>query len=696
MSVNDFDYLASCLSLLAKRRSRLYSENALKDGLPLQDGQLNIVSFKRAAIRAGFKSEVVRRGPESLSTSLFPLIIICKDKSAFILESFEDGLYTIYDVKDSCERQLNVSELTELSSGFAILVQDLQESEARTEKENWFFATLYKYRSMYAWALVASVFINLFALNSSIFIMTVYDRVLPNNAESTLWMLSAVVIGAFVFDFIFKTVRSATLDRITQRVEVILSSKIHEKLMRVNMTHKPPSAGHFASVVKDFESIRDFMTSMTLTALIDLPFALCILFFIYLIAGKLTLVLVACALVLLVVNVLAQPLQKMLVGKSMDEGSRRQGRLVEVVNNLDIIRMMNAQSIFQYKWEQDTGVLSETSRKSKFASSVTLSISSIIQNMVSIFVVIGGFYLIRDENMTMGQLVAVVILGGRALGPLVTGINLLVRYQYVRKAYKNVDNFMRLPEERDPDSSLLSRPDINGEVVLEKVGFSYPNQIFRALDNISFKINKGEKVGIIGNVSSGKSTLLRLILGLYTSTEGKILVDGTDCRQVDSADLRESMSCISQEAKLFDGSVRDNLFYANPHLSHEELDEVVKISGLDKLLNSQPMGLDLPVGEGGSHLSGGQRQLVAIAQAVAKNPPIILMDEPTSSLDTGAEAEFLTKMKEFTKDKTLILSTHKMRELQLVDRIIVLDKGLMIADGPRDKVLEVLQNKGKK
>ena len=440
------------------------------------------------------------------------------------------------------------------------LLRDLQDGESKTEKQNWFFATLLRYKTMYMWALVASVFINLFALNSSIFIMTVYDRVLPNNAESTLWMLSVVVIGAFVFDFIFKTVRSATLDRITQRVEVILSSKIHEKLMRVNMTHKPPSAGHFASVVKDFESIRDFMTSMTLTALIDLPFALCILFVIYLIAGKLTFVLLACALVLLVVNVLAQPLQKLLIGKSMEEGARRQGRLVEVVNNLDIIRMLNAQSLFQYKWEQDTGVLSETSRKSKFASSVTLSISSIIQNMVSIFVVIGGFYLIRDENMTMGQLVAVVILGGRALGPLVTGINLLVRYQYVRRAYKNVDHFMRLPEERDPDSSLLSRPEINGEITFEKVGFSYPNQIFRALDNVSFTINKGEKVALIGNVSSGKSTLLRLVLSLYAPTEGKILLDGTDSRQIDSADLRKSISCISQEAKLFDGTIREKPF----------------------------------------------------------------------------------------------------------------------------------------
>jgi ATP-binding cassette subfamily C protein LapB len=298
--------------------------------------------------------------------------------------------------------------------------------------------------------------------------------------------------------------------------------------------------------------------------------------------------------------------------------------------------------------------------------------------------------------MTMGQLVAVVILGGRALGPLVMGINLLVRYQYVRQAYKNVHNFMTLPEEREPDSSLVSRPTIEGEIKFEKIGFSYPNQIFRALDNVNIHIKKGEKVAIIGNVSSGKSTLLRLALGLYNPTEGKILMDNTDARQIDPADLRDSVSCISQEAKLFDGTVRDNLFFANPNLTQEELDEVLKISGLDKLVNSQPLGLDLHVGEGGGQLSGGQRQLVAIAQAVAKNPPIILMDEPTSSLDTGAEAEFIAKMKEFVKDKTLLLSTHKARELQLVDRIVVLEKGMLIADGPRDKVLEILNKKGTK
>ena len=696
MSAENFDSLAKCLSILAKRKSRLYSEKALKDGLPLADGKLNIATFKRAAFKAGFRSEVVRRGPEALSESLFPVVLMQKDQRAVILEKQENETWTVTDPETELSHELSVTELKESYTGFAILIQDLQEGESRTEKESWFFSTLWRFKKLYIWALVASVFVNLFALNSSIFIMTVYDRVLPNNAEATLWMLSAVVGGAFVFDLIFRIIRSATLDRVSQRAEVILSAKIHEKLMKVSMTHKPPSAGHFASVVRDFESIRDFMTSMTLTAVIDLPFALCILFVIYLIAGKLTLVLVACAVLLLIVNLLAQPLQKKLVGKSMQESARRQGRLVEVVNNLENVRMMNAQSLFQYKWEQDTGVLSETSRRSKLGSSTTMTISSMLQNMVSIFVVIGGFYLIRDDGMTMGQLVAVVILGGRALGPLVMGINLLVRYQYVRQAYKNVHNFMTLPEEREPDSSLVSRPTIEGEIKFEKIGFSYPNQIFRALDNVNIHIKKGEKVAIIGNVSSGKSTLLRLALGLYNPTEGKILMDNTDARQIDPADLRDSVSCISQEAKLFDGTVRDNLFFANPNLTQEELDEVLKISGLDKLVNSQPLGLDLHVGEGGGQLSGGQRQLVAIAQAVAKNPPIILMDEPTSSLDTGAEAEFIAKMKEFVKDKTLLLSTHKARELQLVDRIVVLEKGMLIADGPRDKVLEILNKKGTK
>jgi ATP-binding cassette subfamily C protein LapB len=384
------------------------------------------------------------------------------------------------------------------------------------------------------------------------------------------------------------------------------------------------------------------------------------------------------------------PLRRV-VEKTYRESTQKHALLVETIDGLETIKATAAEGRVQRAWERFSGLTAESSGKARFISGFATTFAQVSIQLSVVAVVVFGVHLIADGEITMGALVAATILTGRALAPLSSIANMLTRLQQSRVALRSLDSIMKAPVERPADKSFLHRPRLHGQVELKKVDFSYPGHETKALDGMSFSIKPGEHVGILGRIGSGKSTVARLLLGLYEPTDGAVLMDGTDIRQIDPADLRRNIGYVSQDNYLFFGSVRDNISYGAPHVDDQAILRAAHVSGVADFLRSHPLGFDLQVGERGMGLSGGQRQAIVIARAMLLDPPIILLDEPTSCMDNSTEAVFKNRLSQVLPGKTLLLVTHRSSLLSLVDRLIIVDGGKIVADGPKDEVLTALK-----
>ncbi len=446
-----------------------------------------------------------------------------------------------------------------------------------------------------------------------------------------------------------------------------------------------------ANNLREFESLREFFTSGTLIALVDLPFILLFVAVIWLIAGPIAYVpLIAVPLVILVGAMLQFPLRRV-VEKTQREASQKHAILVETIDGLETIKATAAEGRVQRAWERFVGLTAASAGKARFLSGLATTFAQVTIQMSIVFVVVAGVYQIADGNLTMGALVAATILTGRALAPLGAVAGMLTRLQQSRVALKSLDDIMKRPIERPADKTFLNRPRLSGQIEFKDVKFSYPGQDIAALDGLSFKINPGERVGILGRIGSGKSTVARLSMGLYDPAEGSVLMDGIDIRQIDPADLRRNIAYVSQDNYLFYGSVRDNISFGSPHVDDETIIRAANIAGVTEFLRTHPHGFDLQVGERGMALSGGQRQAVVIARALLLDPPIVVFDEPTSHMDISSEAILKKRFERFLAGKTVVLITHRASLLSLIDRLIILDKGKVVADGPKDQVLASLK-----
>ena len=443
-----------------------------------------------------------------------------------------------------------------------------------------------------------------------------------------------------------------------------------------------------------FDSVREFFTSATITVLVDLPFTILFLFFVYQLGGPIAFILVGLIMVTSLVGFLIQIKLKHLVKKSVKTGQTRHGVLVEMINALETIKAGRADARFRARYGTVMNEDALYAQKARFLSSLAVNVSTFFQQSASVIIVLAGMYLVQSGDLTMGGLIASVILGGRAIAPIGQIANLITKYHQSGSALKALNEIMSGQVERPPDRDFLHRPDLSGKLVFEKVSFAYPGTDVPVLDEVSFTIEPGERVGIIGRVGSGKSTIARLMLKLYEADNGIILADNTDYRQIDPADLRKNIAYISQDAQLFQGSVRDNIVAFSPQASEESILNYAKESGVDAFVSRHPMGYDAPVGELGANLSGGQKQAIAFARAMITDPNIMICDEPTSAMDTQTENAFCTHIMQKTKGKTYILITHKQALLTTVDRLILLNNGKVLMDGPRDEVIAAL-NTGK-
>ncbi|WP_446808271.1 type I secretion system permease/ATPase [Methylomonas sp. 2BW1-5-20] len=671
---------------------------ALVAGLPLVDNKLTPALFVRAAERAGLTSRLLRRPLEKVSNLVLPAVLLLEDGNACVLIAKSDESYTvILPETDSGEKTVSPQELQAIYSGTAFFVQLRHRFDGRTSEsavpkvKHWFWDVLFKSWPIYAEVLAASLLINLFALASPLFFMNVYDRVVPNHALETLWVLSLGVLIVLSFELAMKLLRSYFVDAAGKRADIILSATIFEKLMNLRMEARPPSVGAFANNLSEFETFREFLTSATLVAIIDLPFLFLFLLIIYSVGGSLALIPLAILPMAILIGVALQAPLKHTISALFRFGGEKNATLVEALTNLEAIKTVGAEGQLQQRWEQNIGEIARLGLKSRFYAGLTVNLTAFLQQLAAVLVVFAGVYRITDGDLTTGGLVACTMLTSRALAPVGQVAALLTRYHQAVAALGSLNRMMALPVERESAKEYLHRPRFNGEIEFKHVGFSYPQQPVKALDGVSFKIRAGERVGFIGRIGSGKSTLEKLMLGLYQAQEGSILIDGADIRQIDPADLRRQIGYVPQDISLMFGSVKDNIVLGSAYVDDGAVLKAAEIAGVDHFVSKHPAGFDLQVGERGASLSGGQRQSIVLARALLLSPPIFIMDEPTNAMDNSSEEAFKQRFALQLQQQTLILVTHRMSLLSLVDRLIVMDGGRMVADGPKEHVLEALR-----
>lgn len=692
------DDLLQCLLLVARAHNITTTRETLIAGLPLAGSSLSPSLFARAAARANLTTKLVARDLAALNSALFPAVLLLNDNHACLLLSLTDDSATVvFPELGESPVTLPLTEIGARYSGRALYARPEQRFDARTDnirnthQGHWFWSVIGAHRRLYRDVLLAALLINLFALTMPLFIMNVYDRVVPNHATDTLWVLAAGIILVLCADALLRVMRGWFIDLAASRVDITLSATIMERVLGMKLSDRPASVGSFTSGLQAFESVRSFIGSATVIAFIDLPFVLLFTLVIGLISWVLVIPVVVGILLVLLYTSAVQHKMHALSEMSMQASAQRNAVLVESLTGLETLKSHSAEGRMQSLWEKATLFLSRTSVKMRMLSGSVTAGTGWMQQVVAVVIIILGVYQIIDGNLTQGGLIAVYMLSSRVMAPVGQSAALLMQYHYAATALGSLDQVMQKPVERPADKTWISRPRLQGGIEFKQVGFKYPNDDRDILRSVSFKINPGEHVAVLGRNGSGKTTIQKLIAGLYQPASGTVLVDGIDSLQLDPAELRRNIGYVSQDVNLFFGSLRDNILLGAPQTSDEQLLEAVRLSGLAEFINSHPAGLNMPVGERGELLSGGQRQSVTIARALLNEPSILLFDEPTGAMDHSSEEDFKRTIKAFTEGKTLFVITHRTSLLELVDRIIVVDGGKIVADGKKDQVVEALR-----
>jgi len=557
---------------------------------------------------------------------------------------------------------------------------------------SWFWQHVTPYWKTYLHVMIASVVIGLLTVLGALFTMNVYDRVVPNNAFNSLWVLAIGVLVAYAFDFILKMVRGVTTDWAGKQIDLSVSSFLFNRLIGIKFANKPASTGVMANHMRDFDSVRDFFTSLTLLLLVDMPFLGLYLFVIFYIAGTLVIVpLVAIPVVLLFLLLIQKPLHSA-IEKSSASSAQKHGLLIETLNGLLDLKLLGATNVVGRLWDCCAKESSDFANKSRFWSSLGVNFSGFVQQMVQVFLVVGGVYLIADGQLTMGGLIACSILNGRVMAPLGQLVSIAVRMQQTWQSLQTLTSVVEKPVDRDIARKYIMPPTLNGNIHIHRAGFSYSKEAKPAFEHLDLNIRAGEKVAVIGRTGGGKTTLLNLMCGLYEPDSGAVYLDNRDMRQIDPTFIRQRMIVVSQSPFLMSGSVRENLCLGMLSASDDEMLNVAKVAMLDDFVAPHPQGYDMQIGEGGCLLSGGQKQSLAIARSLLTDGEIVLLDEPTSAMDSQTENEFKRRFSSWAENKTVVVVTHKLSMLDIVDRVIVVDSGRIIADGPKEKVLRESQS----
>ncbi|MGL4722838.1 MAG: type I secretion system permease/ATPase [Desulfovibrionaceae bacterium] len=699
---NDVDYtppLIACLSLLFGIHGKAISTRYLMAGMPASGHELTPSACMRSARNAGMKSKLVHKKKIThISALTLPCILLLKNQQACVLLKYnsQEADVLMPETGTSVQKVL-LSELSEEYTGYVLFAKpdapmDKRASDIKLlNTKRWFWDVLLNYLPIYKHVIIASLVLNLLAIASPLFFMNVYDRVVPNKAFETLWVLGVGILIAYFFDFLLKNLRSYFVDVAGRNADVILASKLLTQVMGMRFDDKPDSTGSIANNLKEFESLREFFSSTTLLTLMDLPFVLILLGIVYMIGGPIILVpLIAIPFIVFVGFLIHFPFQR-IMESGYKEGMQKNALLVEILNGLETVKVSLAESRMQDIWEKIVGQNARSNSTIKGLANFSISLSVLTTQVVSIIVVIWSVYRISEGLMSMGALIACNMLISRAMAPFSQVASLISRLHHSRMALKSLNLLMELPVERPAGKSYIDFGPLEPSISFDELSFAYPKSERRSLDAVSFSIRAGEKVGILGRMGSGKSTLGRLAVGLYLPQEGAVKFGGIDIRQLDMSDLRPRVGFVSQDNYLFYGTVRDNIAIGVHNADDQMILRAATIAGVTDFVKQSPSGFGLMVGERGMNLSGGQRQAVAIARALLLDPDVLILDEPSSNMDHSSEDLLKSRLSKILGNKTLLLITHRPSMLDLVDRIIILDNGKVVADGPKNLVLESLR-----
>ena len=696
----EIDPVLDCLAFLARRADRPSSPVLLRAGLALSEtGSLPFHQVEPALDQVGMRGEPVsRRRLAGWRLQQLPAIIELTEGRAAVLLEMKSGDALIYAPGTAEPMWVPIADLESAFTGQAIAVEaDPTQERAgerpwdKVRRTHWFWSEVWKVRREFWPVLLAALVVNLLALAVPLFTMNVYDRVIPNKAIPTLWVLAIGVMLALALDFILRLARSQLIDEIGRRLDAKYSQKLFEKVMNLPMAERQGSTGAFAKRVSEYEGVRDFFASTSVVLIVDIAFLAIFLVLIAVLAGPLVFVPIVGIVVMLTAGF---SLQRRMAGAALDaqaDSSLQHSVLVESISGIETLKAARAEGQMLGRWRRYAAMSAATQEKMRSLTSVAVNLASICQQMISVGLVIGGFYLFNQGAITMGAIIAIVMLAGRAMSPIGQFAFLVTRARQSMTTLASLQRMMEATDERQVAARSIV-PEIRiGQIDLKGTCFRYPAASVDSLSDFNLSIKPGERIAIIGRVASGKSTLGRLLCGLYAPTDGEMLVDGLDSRQYHPHQLRDEFRYVGQDAELFSGTVRDNLMLGAAKADDQQLVDAVMRSGADIFLSRDAAGFDRPVGERGSLLSGGQRSLLVLARALVSPSKMLFLDEPTGAMDTQTEAYFIERLRTaLAPDQTLIVSTHRHNMLSICDRLIVIDAGRVIADGPRDAVMAKL------
>ena len=708
----DEDALAQALVWLTRHHGQERSVSSLFEGQRI-DGLVGPDQALRALREAGWNAALVQRRIGDFHDLLLPVVLLLKNGDAAVLlarhqQASGPAICTVLmPGPDAQELAATESELTAEYSGIGLVATPKPLAAARTGHasadtadalrdpgSHWLWGTVRRFTPYYRSALLAALLSNTLMLVTGTVTSVIYDKVIPHQAFVTLWALAAAGGLALLFDLAARQLRAHMIDLAGKKTDLLVGTQLFRQSLNVRMESRPESAGAYSHIVGQIELVREFFSSATLSAISDLPFIFIFIAMTFVMGGPLGWVLVLAVPLIMGAALLIQGAMRRATTANMQQQADLHGLLVEAVEGIEDIKATGAQGRFLHHYEQSSAAAVHSQIRSRRLTSLTMNLSMLSQQAVTLVMLVWGVYLIEAKVISGGALMGGVMFGMRAIAPLTSIVMLATRYQGALAAMKALDKVMSQPTEREAGRNYIPLREMSGRIALADVGFAYPaaagQEAPKVLKGVTLRFEPGERVAILGRIGSGKSTILRIVAGLYRPSEGMVDVDGIDLRQLDPGDFRAGVGYVPQDSRLFNGTLRDNVLLGRPGADATRLAAVAKLTGLARVAEGHPMGWDLPVGESGALLSGGQRQLVALTRSLITEPRILLMDEPTSSMDAQSEMAFLRQLKDAAQDCTLVMVTHRPAVLELVQRIIVVDAGKVVMDGPKAQVLAAL------
>ena len=689
------DPLINCIQQFLKIDGTSISAQSIFDLSTASDNGFEAKHVVEVLTECGYRASLGKVSLGKITDNMCPMVIFDKNSDPSLLYGVSDErIYRVASPKDDfVEKYLNETDAQENFSGYAILARLEQTETAKAENKSWFFSALLRSKWLYFQVIIAAVMSNFLGLSSSLFIMVVYDRVVPNEAIESLIALTIGVSIALGFDFVIKTLRAHFIDKAGQRADSTIARKIFQSILQIKPKSKQQSSGAVASVVREFDTLRDFFTSATLVAIVDLPFVFFFVGVIYLIAGPLAYVPLAAVPLVFIVGLAIQPFLAKIASSSMKSGMSKQAILIETLGGIETIKATGSGRLMSKRFEDAAVEQSDLGLKNRMFSQFAINFAASIQQFAQIATIFFGVFLIQDGTITMGAMIAAVILGGRTLAPLSQLASALTRANSARQAYKSLDALMKTTTTSTDTEHGLSRPSLSGAIEFKNVSYTFPETNSPILENLSFKIEAGQKVSLVGRMGSGKSTIARLASGLIAPDKGAILLDGVDVQQINKTDFLRNVGVMLQDSWLFSGTVKENLQMGFLEYKDDHILNIAKISGVDDFIGINQLGYDLQLNERGAGLSGGQKQSINLCRALLHSPSLLILDEPTSSMDTATEATVLTRLREYISDKTLLVITHRNSVLKLVDRILVIENGSIVTDASPEQIRQSQKKK---